>query len=988
MTSTFHKQIFHFLFFTLIVFGFAVPIRASGGAIVAQNNDPLAISFISPPRSARLWAVWRWDDAELSSKTIAKRLYELHQSGFGGAVLFWDGSALPEESPESALSKWHDFVNDAIKEATHYNLGIAIRVNSTSLNAGVSIKPLSAMKNVMISSSVLRGPIAFSGYLPAPTALKDRYHDIAVIAFQEKTAAPDQKENVFCQVQGSDPQIDSSLLDRESKSRFAWLALPQSDSPVVIQLKYDAPFTARSFSLSLGPSTDSISGDLEAIDGDALSHRHIASFVFRRSDGVHNVSFPAASAVGYRIVIKNAEGRNRHFSFGRISFSPEASGAGGGETGGDFLSIDQMVSGGDDSDAIDADKVVDLTSHIDGTGTLNWNAPVGDWKVLRIGWVSSTESRDLAVTGDSGLHYDPLSASGAQDAFQGAFGEILGAAGHRVPQTLSQIDFMDSATPSGWLWTNNFRAEFIKRRGYDPIIWFPVLDGEIVGGQVQSGRFLWDYRKTVAELTSDSFYRNFNILCHQEGIVFSSFSNSRISSSVERLRNADVSLERTQTPSADSDIQTSFSWPVLYGAAGFASLEISTSSVKDIDGSLENAKTSIDNAYVKGYNLVAFHAKTADPFWGLPSSDAHSVSAAHSASIWDKLLGKSGSVPPPPHSPELSFSDYAARCQTALSVGRPVKDFLFYCGEQLPGSEKMNSDLAALSCNPIQALSDLTGASVRDGKIVLSDGSSYYGLILDDSQEMRPETLVQVERLAKMGAVVIGPKPLHSPSLQDYPAADKKLTDLANAVWGACDGGTTQENLYGKGRIIWGKNADQIVSEIGIVPDFSSDLPDAPLAWIHRSDQANDLYFISNQQSKSVRAICHFRAVGKIVQIWRPENGSIAVADGMRQSETQTSLPLYLGPKQSAFVLIRRPAARIEQPKAQPKAQPKKAAPPVKIKYAKKTKSPKKATSIQKQTPRQAAPVAVPAVGPASQSTPLSNPAPKSTSVFAPSLSK
>ena len=48
------------------------------------------------------------------------------------------------------------------------------------------------------------------------------------------------------------------------------------------------------------------------------------------------------------------------------------------------------------------------------------------------------------------------------------------------------------------------REEFIKRRGYDPLPYFPTFSGRIVESQDVTERFLWDYRLTIADLFSEN----------------------------------------------------------------------------------------------------------------------------------------------------------------------------------------------------------------------------------------------------------------------------------------------------------------------------------------------------------------------------------------------------------------------------------------------------------------------------------------------------
>ena len=58
----------------------------------------------------------------------------------------------------------------------------------------------------------------------------------------------------------------------------------------------------------------------------------------------------------------------------------------------------------------------------------------------------------------------------------------------------------DSCEAGAQNWTDNMIAQFKKLRGYDPLPWMPVLAGQIVESSAASDRFLWDFRKTIADL--------------------------------------------------------------------------------------------------------------------------------------------------------------------------------------------------------------------------------------------------------------------------------------------------------------------------------------------------------------------------------------------------------------------------------------------------------------------------------------------------------
>ena len=56
-------------------------------------------------------------------------------------------------------------------------------------------------------------------------------------------------------------------------------------------------------------------------------------------------------------------------------------------------------------------------------------------------------------------------------------------------------------------------AEFTRRRGYDLRPWLPVLTGRVVESAEASDRFLWDFRRTIADLTAENHYDQLTSCC-------------------------------------------------------------------------------------------------------------------------------------------------------------------------------------------------------------------------------------------------------------------------------------------------------------------------------------------------------------------------------------------------------------------------------------------------------------------------------------------
>ena len=67
-------------------------------------------------------------------------------------------------------------------------------------------------------------------------------------------------------------------------------------------------------------------------------------------------------------------------------------------------------------------------------------------------------------------------------------------------------------------WTDDMIAEFRARRGYDPTPYLPALAGRVVESAEASDRFLWDFRRTLADMFAENHYRTATEFFHKQGL--------------------------------------------------------------------------------------------------------------------------------------------------------------------------------------------------------------------------------------------------------------------------------------------------------------------------------------------------------------------------------------------------------------------------------------------------------------------------------------
>ena len=90
--------------------------------------------------------------------------------------------------------------------------------------------------------------------------------------------------------------------------------------------------------------------------------------------------------------------------------------------------------------------------------------------------------------------------------------------------------------------------------------------------------------------------------------------------------------------------------------------------------------------------------------------------------------------------------------------------------------------------------------AVENGQIVLPSGMRYRVLVLPDTDRMTPAVAAKVRDLVKAGATVVGPKPVRSPSLANFPRCDEDVRKIGDEVTATC---TVREVIAEKRRVIF-----------------------------------------------------------------------------------------------------------------------------------------------------------------------------------------
>lgn len=186
----------------------------------------------------------------------------------------------------------------------------------------------------------------------------------------------------------------------------------------------------------------------------------------------------------------------------------------------------------------------------------------------------------------------------------------------------------------------------------------------------------------------------------------------------------------------------------------------------------------------------------------------------------------------------------------------------------------------------------------------------YRVLALDsNSRHMSLPVLRRIRALVKAGAVVVGPKPVDSPSLSDSQAEFQKIAD---DVWGR----GPAEHACGKGKVYGNAAvADVLGAGLQVLPDFeyAKPLPDTRLLFVHRKiPNQGEVYWVNNRNNRAETVDVTFRVYGLHPEIWHPDTGEIDPVENtpFKMAEGRTTVSLRLDPNDAVIVVFRRRAER------------------------------------------------------------------------------
>lgn len=835
--------------------------------------------FRSIPDSVQTGVYWYWISDNISKEGVERDLEAMKVAGINRAFIGNIGiDGIPYGDHKLLSSEWWEVLHAALKKATELNIEIGI-FNSPgwSQSGGPWVKSSQAMRYLASSDTIVAGPGRMQ--LTLPSVGKDE-QDVCVIAY---------------------PALDKPVAEK------SWAINKKSGQSSSSVLVFDKEATVRTLIYRVNTPFKTTAKLWVKKGG---KEELLRQFVIDRSNPALNVGFvpyapvvislPETSASQFRLEMSEegeAAGNVTLTSSSMMERYPEKSLAKMFQTPlpmwDDYL-WEKQPAVSDASLMVSPDAIKNVTE-FSKNGVLDWEVPEGKWVIRRMAMLPTGVTNSPAAPEATGPEIDKMSKKHVAFHFEAFIGDIL----KRIPEAdrkTFKVVVQDSYETGGQNWTDDMISVFKERYGYDPVPYLPVLEGTVVGNPDISDRFLWDLRRLIADRVSYDYVGGLRDVCHQHGLTTWLENYGHWGFPGEFLQYGGQSDEIagefwSEGSLGDIENRAASSCGHIYGKRRVWA-ESFTSGGPAFGRYPYQMKQRGDRFFTEGINSSLLHVYIHQPFEDRePGLDAWFGNEFNRKNTWFSQMDV--------------FTGYLKRCNFMLQRGDYVADVAYFIGEDAPKMTGIcTPELpAGYSFDYINGEVLLQRASVEDGRIVLPSGMKYRLLVLPQLETMRPEILQKIKELLQAGACVIGPAPKYSPSLSDYPAADRKVQALASELWGDQ---TESVRTIGKGRLFMPATSLQPVLEaLNVKPDMRVN-SGTPVLFIHRATDEGDIYFISNQSENPVDINPSFRVAGKLPELWNPLTAEIRLLPEFTCADGVTTVPVRLEGFESSFIIFRK----------------------------------------------------------------------------------
>lgn len=875
----------------------------------AQQGVDLEQSFLHPSKAAKPWVFWFWMNGNVTKEGITADLEAMQKAGIGGTMMMSLGFGTPPGKLDFNSPQWRDMYAHAVNESKRLGLEMSLhQCDGYGMAGGQWMKPPQGIKEIVWTIKDVDGSSDTPIRLAQPKTKLGFYEEVAVLAFPSVVKSKIKPQKITFDGVEACAMMDDNLEKGMNAGRKIELEFANSQvvRTVVVHL-------SKTDYLHLAERVATVE-----ISEDGKNFRKLADLNFNLDlnslkDKTVSASFPAVSAKYIRI---NTKGMDR-IEISEIelraepmvdSWEMKAAFARQREHGGETSLLDAASFTAQklpEGLVLNKKSIINLSDKLGKDGILNWKAPAGKWKIIRVGMTATGVEILPQTRGGGGLEADKMDADAVRFHFDSFAKELISEHNKGAAKPIASVH-VDSWESRDHNWSTFFCQEFEKRCGYSMIPYLPVLiTGVVVGSPEESERFLWDVRRTMSDLIKDNFYKVMLDKCHENGVLFQSESSGRqtfMYDPINYMSMSDIGIgEFWMKDEVRVDCRVAASVSHIYNRP-IVGGESYTSEDGGYRDDLFAFKALGDKAFCTGINRFYIHCFVMQPWLNVEpgmSFGPFGINFGRTNTWW-----KNGAK---------AWTDYLARCSSLLQAGTFVGDVIYYIGDDAPNYLGNRNQI----WNPVPAGYNYDGCNLEilkqlqvaeNGDLVLPHGMKYKVLLLPDRDHATLASVKEIERLVKAGVTAIGRKPVRVSSLVGYPDSDPIFHNLTAKVWGKIDGKTITENRYGKGKMIYGQTLEHVLNKI-LPPDFDYRVSSKGdiLNYIHRQTNDADFYFVASaNKDNAVDAVARFRVTGKTPELWDASTGKMTEPAIFRVVNGVTEVPIHFDPAGSTFVVFRK----------------------------------------------------------------------------------
>ena len=828
--------------------------------VMHGNAQTLEEGFMHPQDSARTKVWWFHGETVGTHEGITADLQAFREQGVGGVVYYDQVHGDGKGAFKVFSPAWWDELIFSAQEAKRLGLGFEINIGNGYVAGGKWITPDKGMQRLAVAERLVEGGQEVTCKLPLPRRHRNWHQEVAVLAIPYNEALlGDSKKLKASRSNDAEGKLVydfGKLFTARSityevtpiaKARTSAMPVPKTHRPLEIGDPH------RFYGAGYREVPDV--GMLEvSVDGEYYTKVCDLHPRYRSLGGVkqQTIAFPAVKGRYFRVSLNGKE----KVTLGEVVISARACVDEWEEKAcwmPEFIDAD-MTPIYHQGEVVDPEKVIDITEFMAADGTLRWNAPKGQWLVMRFVAVSTGGHTKHGRAEQLGLECDKLSVDAVHLHWQSYTKPVIDsirAHGGKVDGVC-----MDSHEAGPQNWTTMMPENFLRLRRYDLKRYLPTMVGLVVGDSHESSRFLYDLRRTLSDLMTENYYGEFNRLCHAEGLVLTAqaiggalcFPGDHIE--VKKLVDKPQGEFWGYQVDGNYDIKDCSSAAHVYGkqiASGEAFTDI------NYKHTLADIKKLADGAYAYGINEFVVCAVAYQP-WVRGVGEPLKINTANGRQYVLNRLNTQWPV-------SSSFWDYQARCSWMMRQGAPVSDLLVYLGDDVPNRilEYRLPDIPkGFDFDAITTDGLMNRISVKDGALILPDGVTYRMLILPSNQIIPNHVQQKVDAIKAQGVPVYAP---------------------------------VDSRTFG-----------EMISQSGLVPDV-----DAPnfkdLYFAHRQTEVADIYFIHNHGKQSVSDQILLKVAASSAERWNAVTGERYQLP-LIQSNGRTAIHLSLAPWESTFIIL------------------------------------------------------------------------------------